>query len=111
MAQKNKKNFQTVFYEPTQPKMFLYYIPAAFVLGLLSIIPYAFPGYSDWIMSEINRDTFWSGLIMILHIFVPLYGPAVIYSYYIFLRYDKVIEYKTPEWYEYRKSLKEGKSA
>ena len=106
MAQKNNKNPKRVFYEPTMLKAWLCYIPAASILFILVSIPYMISGYTDWIMAEIDHGTFRGGFIMVLQMFIPLYGPLVIYGYYAYMNYDKVVLYKSPEWNKYRKSLK-----
>ena len=109
-AQKKRKVAKKrVFYEPTQPKMFLYYITSILGLLIFFTLTMAIPVYGEWLTNELDNNTYWAGVIMMFYIVSLLVVPMFAYMVYILTKYDKVVEYKTRAWYKYRESLKKDK--
>jgi sterol desaturase/sphingolipid hydroxylase (fatty acid hydroxylase superfamily) len=105
LQKKRRVAKKRVFYEPTQLKLFMYYIAVIIVLMFLFALTFGIPIYGEWLTKEMENNTYWAGVIMMFYITSLLVVPMFIYMVHILTRYDKIIEYKTPEWYEYRKSL------
>jgi hypothetical protein len=104
LQKKRRVAKKRVFYEPTQLKLSLYYIAVIIVLMFLFALTFGIPIYGEWLTKEMENNTYWAGVVMMFYITSLLVVPMFIYMVRILTRYDKIVEYKTPEWYEYRKA-------
>ena len=109
VQKKRKVTKKKVFYEPTQPKIFLYYITFIIVLIILFAFTAAIPGYGEWLTNELDNNTYWAGVVMMFYITSLLVVPLFAYMVYILTKYDKIVQYKTPAWRKYRESLTTNK--
>lgn len=95
------KNPQPIFVEPHYLLIGFFWLLSCAVIAFLGI--FATTPISDFLLRELAADTLLANFIMSFSIFTILLLPITVYMLFLRMRYKKVVEYGTPEWYALKK--------
>jgi hypothetical protein len=104
------KRTRPVFVEPKQWQLLLgWLVYASLLVGAVAAVWSVRP-IGNWLDRTLDADGFLSGLTMTPLILIVLFGPFVLYTAYIYLRYEEIVEYRTDEWNRIQ-SRKQGRKS